>query len=356
MSPKRAVGEIMAGTADYTPLGLYTSSFARRARGAARRPLRTRQPRRRSRSAAVLRQSRGCQLDYFVLNTHRTLFRDVRMRQAVNYAIDRRELARLGDVFQPLPAHQPTITCRRNARLPRHNRLSDDPERTPKPAQLARQAHAGGRTAVLYTCNAFPCPEQAQIVKNNLAAIGLRVEVEQFPRGELLAREAHSREPFDLAWSGWVPNYLDPGAMLTEILEDNTVGPTFDDPRLPAQARRRRATLRPRALPDLRQARPRSRPRSRTAGRVRQPIRTRPLLRPNRLPDLLDLRRGPRRALHQTRAGELERGGRLNLGPGGHRRVTIARTRITGQRRGKQLSRAGAAERNEHAKKQSARR
>ena len=51
-----------------------------------------------------------------------------------------------------------------------------------------------------------------------------------FHDGKLFAREAHSGEPFDLAWNGWVPNYLDPGAMLTEILEDSSVGPTFDDP------------------------------------------------------------------------------------------------------------------------------
>jgi peptide/nickel transport system substrate-binding protein len=45
----------------------------------------------------------GLQLDYFSLNTHRPLFSDVRMRQAVNYAIDRRALAQLGDAYEPLP-------------------------------------------------------------------------------------------------------------------------------------------------------------------------------------------------------------------------------------------------------------
>ena len=35
-------------------------------------------------------------LDFYRLNTHRPLFADVRLRQAVNYAIDRAALARLG--------------------------------------------------------------------------------------------------------------------------------------------------------------------------------------------------------------------------------------------------------------------
>ena len=239
VSPKRAVGEITAGTADYVPLGLYTSSpsLAALSAGLAARygPG----------SPAAARGAQqyfvnpgGVQLDYFILNTHRTLFRDVRIRQAVNYAINRRELARLGDVYVPLPAH-PTDHYLPPG-IPGYRDTSFYPT-TPNVARARALAHGARGTAVLYTCNAFPCPEQAQIVKNNLAAIGLQVEVEQFPRGKLLAREAHSGEPFDLAWNGWVPNYLDPGAMLTEILEDNTVGPTFDDPafqrRLAAAAR-----------------------------------------------------------------------------------------------------------------------
>ena len=236
---KRAVGEIMAGAADWTPLGLYTPSpsLAALAAGLAARYGPS--------SPAAARGAQqyfvnpgGVQLDYFILNTHRPLFRDVRIRQAVNYAINRRELARLGDVFVPLPAH-PTDHYLPPG-IPGYRDTTVYPT-TPNVARARALAHGARGTAVLYTCNAFPCPEQAQIVKNNLAAIGLQVEVEQFPRGKLLAREAHSGEPFDLAWVGWVPNYLDPGAMLTEILEDNTVGPTFDDPafqrRLAAAAR-----------------------------------------------------------------------------------------------------------------------
>ena len=54
------------------------------------------------------------ELDYFVLNTHRPLFSDVRLRQAVNYAIDRRALAALGSAMRTrCPSIQPTTTCRR---------------------------------------------------------------------------------------------------------------------------------------------------------------------------------------------------------------------------------------------------
>jgi Bacterial extracellular solute-binding proteins, family 5 Middle len=68
-------------------------------------------------------------LDFLQLNTHRPLFRDLRLRQAVNYAIDRRALARLGSPFgyplRPIdvpparhiwiqgPQHLPVQPCRR---------------------------------------------------------------------------------------------------------------------------------------------------------------------------------------------------------------------------------------------------
>jgi ABC-type transport system substrate-binding protein len=101
---------------------------------------------------------------------------------------------------------------------------------TPNVAHALSLAHGGGRTAVLYTCNFSPCREQAQIVKTDLAAIGLNVRIKTFPEDKMFAREATPGEPFDLGWYGWLPNYFDPESMLTETLQDSSVGPTFDDP------------------------------------------------------------------------------------------------------------------------------
>ena len=99
---QRALPDVEAGTADYTTLvgpgaasvrTLASQLDARYGPGSA---------------AAKDRRQRyfvepQLALDYFVLNTHRPLFRDVRLRQAVNYAIDRTKLARLGEPCQPLP-------------------------------------------------------------------------------------------------------------------------------------------------------------------------------------------------------------------------------------------------------------
>ena len=49
--------------------------------------------------------------DFLTLNTHRPLFRHAQLRQAVNYAIDRRALARLGSAF-PYALRPSISTCR----------------------------------------------------------------------------------------------------------------------------------------------------------------------------------------------------------------------------------------------------
>jgi ABC-type transport system substrate-binding protein len=56
-------------------------------------------------------------LDYVVFNTNRPLFRNVRLRRAVNYAIDRRALAApsrthlpIGSSHRPCPAFRPDVS------------------------------------------------------------------------------------------------------------------------------------------------------------------------------------------------------------------------------------------------------
>ena len=225
----RAFAEIKAGTADYTDLASYSSTTiaARAARLAA-------QYGPGSAAAASGHQqyfvNPGLQLDYFDLNTHRTLFSDVRVRRAVNYAINRRALARLGDSFQAVPERPtdhylpPGMPGYRDAHV-----YPTTPD-VAKARELIRQAHAAGRTAVLITCDAYPCPQQAQIVKTDLRKIGLHVRVTSLPSAKMFAQEETPGAPFDLSWDGWIPDYPDPEAMLNSILENSSDGPTFKDP------------------------------------------------------------------------------------------------------------------------------
>jgi peptide/nickel transport system substrate-binding protein len=220
---QRAIAEVEAGTAAYAIGAQFDSAQA--AALAARYGAGTRAAKSGHQQYFV---SSSPQLDFFALNTHRPLFADLRLRRAVNYAIDRTRLARLGDSFLALPEHPtdhylpPGTPGYRNVQI---YPLTPD---VAKARRLARE-HTGA-TVVLYTCTVTPCAEQAQIVKTDLAAIGLRVEVKTLPFDALYSKLATPGEPFDIAWAGWLPDWLDPAAMLNVLLESGTVAPTFDDP------------------------------------------------------------------------------------------------------------------------------
>ena len=226
---RRAFAEIEAGTADYTDLASYSSTTiaARAARLAA-------QYGPGSAAAARGRQqyfvNPGLQLDYFDLNTHRTLFSDVRVRQAVNYAINRRKLARLGDSFQAVP-ERPT-----DHYLPpgmpgyRDAHVYPTTPNVAKARELIRQAHAAGRTAVLTPVTYIHARSRRRssrpILRRSTSESGSR----SFRPPKMFAQEGTPGAPFDLAWDGWIPDYPDPEAMLNSILDDSSDGPTFKDP------------------------------------------------------------------------------------------------------------------------------
>ena len=220
---KRAITQVEAGAADYAMFGAIGSADAPRlaARYGAGSP-----------AARSGRQqyfvNAEPQLDFLALNTHRPLFADARLRRAVNYAVDRAALARLGTGGAPLP-DSPTDHYLPPG-VPGHRDVHVYPTTPdlPKARRLAK-GHAGA-TAVLYTCQVAPCEQQAQILRTNLAAIGIRVVVKALPSAKLFGKVATPGEPFDITYVAWAADYPDPGAFLNVLLKGGTIIPTFDDP------------------------------------------------------------------------------------------------------------------------------
>lgn len=153
------------------------------------------------------------------LNTSRHLFANARLRRAVNYAIDRRALARQG-AFNPItgaltaaPTDQYLVQGLPGYRNIDIYPLTGDVRKAKQLAGFRRRA------AVMYTCNFAPCLQEAQIVKRNLAAIGISVEVRAFPIAEMFARQAKKREPYDIGLSTWRVDYPDPFDVLNLLLD-----------------------------------------------------------------------------------------------------------------------------------------
>jgi peptide/nickel transport system substrate-binding protein len=172
---------------------------------------------------------------YMAMNTSRPLFADVRLRRAVNYAIDRRALARqvtLGGrpttpTDQYLPQGMPGF---REARVYPF---------TPDLGKARSLAGRGIRNAVLYTCTSTPCPQIVQLLTAELKKIGIRLDVREFATPLLLERLSRRNEPFDIGVfpRPWVADYPDPDDFLNLLLAGSSIAERnspnqahFDDP------------------------------------------------------------------------------------------------------------------------------
>lgn len=188
----------------------------------------------------------------FYLNTNRPLFRDnVPLRQALNFAVDRPAVlgevgSRVGGVTdQYLP---PSVLGFRD--------VSIYPLRGPNVARaraLARGNLRNGKAA-LYIWDDPALSAQAQILKKNLAAVGLEVIVTQRPSRVHIAKVYTPKEPWDIASFPWIADYPDPGQYLNPLFESRSGSPGFDSPefnRLLAKAARLRGTARYRAYGEL---------------------------------------------------------------------------------------------------------
>jgi ABC-type oligopeptide transport system substrate-binding subunit len=79
------------------------------------------------------------------------------------------------------------------------------------------------RTAVLYTCTEQACAERAAVITDNLAKIGIAVQVRQFSYSTLYAKLGTRGEPFDLADVGFAVDYPDPGDFLAAQLDSRNI-------------------------------------------------------------------------------------------------------------------------------------
>lgn len=169
---------------------------------------------------------------YLALNTQRPLFRSEKVRQAVNYALDRRALLIQRGAFAGEPTDQYLPPG-----IPGYKDEDIYPLDTPD-VQKAKQLMGGAKgKAVLYTCNESPCPESAQIIQDNLKGIGIDVEVRQFERAVQFKKEGTKGEPFDIGFEGWVADYADPFDFINILLDGSTIRASnnnnfsyFDDP------------------------------------------------------------------------------------------------------------------------------
>ena len=169
--------------------------------------------------------------DSIVLNTSRPLFRDASVRRAVAYAIDREALldaigflsGRVTDQILP-----PAMPGYRNVKV---YPLKAD-------VQTARKLMGNRRgTAVFYISDSPFDSAVATVVIRDLARINIGVAVKPFRTADYNRRIHRRAEPFDMALSGWVADYLDPSNFINVQLSGRNIPASnnqnlshFDDP------------------------------------------------------------------------------------------------------------------------------
>jgi ABC-type transport system substrate-binding protein/class 3 adenylate cyclase/streptogramin lyase len=230
VNPARAVEQIEAGKVDYAVDGVGEAG-----------------PRLKSAYGPGSKAAKAGRQQYFIseapgmrylhMNTSRPLFSRVRLRRAVNYAIDRSALAAQAERFGQglFDGGGPTDDY-----LPRSIPGAADFHLYPlNGPDLARARQVAGRvhaTAIMYTINLPLWQQEAQIVRRNLRPLGIDVQVKEFPIGDYFTRLGRRGEPFDLAVAGWYFGSTDPILMLA-IFDGSPISPAgninasyFNDP------------------------------------------------------------------------------------------------------------------------------
>jgi ABC-type transport system substrate-binding protein len=185
----------------------------------------------------------------FYVNTTRPLFRNnVKLRQALNFAVNRPALVREYGRYTATPTDQYISPVLPGFRAERIYPLNAPDVRR---ARSLAQGRLRSGKAVLYTCSDRPdCIGVAQVLQRNLKAIGLDVEIQQFPFPVMLEKLATPGEPYDLTWVGIPAPYYDPAGYFEALTEFSKFKSQKYD-RLLAAARRLAGSARYRAYGKL---------------------------------------------------------------------------------------------------------
>src|SRR5262249_13627586 len=159
-------------------------------------------------------------LFYLFMNTEGPLFRNnVELRQAVNFALDRTDmLSGLGPPWSGsvtddyLPPGLPGYVDAHLYAL-RHPNLEK--------ARALAAGHTRSGKAVLYTCELIisGCQTSAQFIQRDLRAIGIDVEIKEFPYAVYLAKTATRGEAFDLVFERHIVPWVDPYQYVNRLLD-----------------------------------------------------------------------------------------------------------------------------------------
>ncbi|HST14954.1 MAG TPA: ABC transporter substrate-binding protein [Gaiellaceae bacterium] len=151
------------------------------------------------------------QLLFLALNTKRPLFRNARLRKAVNLAIDRVDiLSRTGLYGKATDQILP-------AAMPGYRDVKIYPLTRPDLRSARRLVGSGTRHALFYFGGSIEFTI-AEVVASQLAKIGIQVDVEPYPGGSSTAAAQRA----DITIVDWAADYVDPYDFINILLYGKT--------------------------------------------------------------------------------------------------------------------------------------
>jgi len=154
------------------------------------------------------------QTGYVTMNVNAPPFDNVKVRQAVNMAINKERILRLINnrgvsATQALPPSMPGYNADNKG-------YPYDPEAA---KELLVEAGVGEITTELYAMNVDPNPRIAQAIQQDLAAVGIKAEIRSLAQAEVIAAGGAGKAP--MIWSGgmaWIADFPDPANFYYGIL------------------------------------------------------------------------------------------------------------------------------------------
>lgn len=156
------------------------------------------------------------QTGYVTLNTRVKPLDDVKVRQALNHAINKERITRIVNgratpANQPLPPLMPGYDAG-------YTGYGYDVEKAK--ALLAEAGYPDGFETALYASSTDPNPRIAQAIQQDLAAVGVKAEIKALANANVIAAGGTEGEA-PMIWSGgmaWIADFPDPSNFYGPIL------------------------------------------------------------------------------------------------------------------------------------------
>lgn len=166
--------------------------------------------------AANLVEGGQLQTGYITMNVNMEPFDDVRVRKAVNMAVNKDRIVRIIN-GRAVPANQP-LPPTMPGYAEDYEGYPYDPEQAK--ALLAEAGLADGFSTEIYVYNTDPNPRIAQAIQQDLSAIGIDAEIRSLAQANVIAAGGEPDQA-PMIWSGgmaWIADFPDPSNFYGPIL------------------------------------------------------------------------------------------------------------------------------------------